>query len=220
MARVTSTTLSQPQRGLQANTTAAPSPSEYPRHYHLLAPEKIKEMLYEWVGDYPDFVRLENAQEKYGLPTAGMQGDCPYDDDVVGCKNYILTLQDFVKHPEGSDSSNRLPEVFLSGELHGNERVGPPSVMEAAQLMLLPADCEAKPRKLDVKNTDPQSQLKAAKDCRAQLQSDHGMEDLHRKWLARIVSMRRIVIVPTANALGYFRNRREEGRSDPNRDFP
>ena len=34
------------------------------------------------------------------------------------------------------------------------------------------------------------------------------------------MSTRRIVIVPTANALGYFRKVREEGRIDPNRDFP
>lgn len=200
---------------------------EYPRHYHLIPPDKIKEMLYEWVNYYPDFVRLENAQDKYGLPTAGDETDCPHDDDVTGCKNYILTIQDFTKHPEGSDSSNRLPEVFLSGELHGNERVGPTAVMEAAQLMLLAADCEAKPRHISTnghsfneKGADWQSQLKAAKDCRAQLETQQGMKTAHRKWLARIVSTRRIVIVPTANALGYYRKKREEGKSDPNRDFP
>ena len=47
-----------------------------------------------------------------------------------------------------------------------------------------------------------------------------GIDDVHRKWLARIVSTRRIVVVPTANALGYFRDQREEGTIDPNRDFP
>jgi len=30
----------------------------------------------------------------------------------------------------------------------------------------------------------------------------------------------RVVILPSANALGYYRNTREEGNVDPNRDFP
>ena len=219
-------TVRQTQEAIEA--TGTPSSSvEYPRHYHLLPPAKIKELLYEWANYYPDLVRLENAQEKYGLPTAGSAKDCPHDDDVDGCRNYILTIQDFIKHPEGSDSSNRLPEVFLSGELHGNERVGPTAVMEAAQLMLLAADCESKPRhatssqhSFNEKSSDWQAQLKAAKDCRARLEKEQGMKEIHRKWLARIVSTRRIIIVPTANALGYARNVREEGSVDPNRDFP
>ena len=48
----------------------------------------------------------------------------------------ILTIQDFELHPENSSSSNVLPEVFWSGELHGDERVGPTVVMEAAFLLL------------------------------------------------------------------------------------
>lgn len=197
--------------------------------YTLWKPHKIKEALYGWVNDYPDFVRITTSQDAYGLPTAGGASDCPYDDDVTGCKNYILTLQDYIQHPEGSDSSNALPEVFLSGELHGNERVGPTAVMEAAKLMLLAADCESKPRRPSTgqqhsfnseKSTDWASELQAAKTCRKDLKALHGMDDVHRKWLARLVATRRIVIVPTANALGYYQNRREEGRADPNRDFP
>ena len=196
-----------------------------PKQYSLWPPQQIKETLYKWQNDYPDFVRLTSAQDAYGLPTAGSSDDCPYDEDVPGCKNYILTVQDYVKHPEGSDTSQRLPEVFLSGELHGNERVGPTAVMEAATLLLAAADCDAKPRKTkghsfnSEKSSDWDAALKAAKQCRKDMEA-MGIDDVHRKWLARLVSTRRIVIVPTANALGYFQNKREEGQSDPNRDFP
>jgi hypothetical protein len=192
------------------------------RPYHLWEPKKIKDSLFEWADLYPYFARVTTSQEVYGLPTAGGAKDCPYDDDVIGCKNYILTIQDFGIHPEGSDSSNRLPEVFLSGELHGNERVGPTSVMEAATLMLEAASCEASPKvshSVIGNRTDWNEQLKAAKQCRTDLKRK-GMDDVHRKWLSRLVATRRIVIVPTANALGYFRNVREEGSTDPNRDFP
>jgi len=63
-----------------------------------------------------------------------------------GCKNWILTIEDSVAHPPGSTSWGELPEVFLSGALHGNERVGPTAVLEAAELILEAASCEALPR--------------------------------------------------------------------------
>jgi len=208
-------------------TTATATSTPTVKNYALWKPHEIKETLYKWVNYYPDLVRLTTAQSAYGLPTAGAQGDCPYDEDVQGCKNYILTIQDFVKHPEGSDSSARLPEVFLSGELHGNERVGPTAVMEAATLMLEAAACEAKPHRItstqhsfNDKSADWTAQLTAAKQCRKDIMANFGIDDVHRKWLARLVATRRIVIVPTANALGYYRSRREEGNEDPNRDFP
>ena len=203
---------------------------ETKRQYVLWKPHEIKEALYKWVDLYPNLIRLTTAQDAYDLPTAGSKSDCPYDDDVTGCKNYIFTIQDYIKHPRDSASSQRLPEVFLSGELHGNERVGPTAVMEAAQLLLAAAECDAKPRKASSqttqhsfnseKTTDWDTELKAARACRKELQQTYGIDDVHRKWLARLVATRRIVIVPTANALGYYQNKREEGHIDPNRDFP
>ncbi|CAB9498921.1 Zinc carboxypeptidase [Seminavis robusta] len=229
-ASTTTTTTTSPKQNNTdapaAVTTSAPA-VPYPQPYQLWEPKHIKDQLFEWAEYFPEFVRLTNAQDQYGLPTAGNEHDCPYDDDVPGCRNYIMTLQDYEKHPEGSDSSNRLPEVFWSGELHGNERVGPTAVMQATHLLLLAASCQAKPRHFDTsrhsfneKTADWASQKKAAKDCRLLLEKEHGMDDAHRQWLARILSTRRIVVVPTANALGYYMNLREELRNDPNRDFP
>ena len=62
-------------------------------------------------------------------------------------------------------------------------------------------------------------ELENAKKCRIELY-EKGIDDTHRQWLARLVATRRIVIVPTANALGYYRNQRTEESIDPNRDFP
>lgn len=39
-------------------------------------------------------------------------------------------------------------------------------------------------------------------------------------WLKYLVDTRSIYIMPSANALGYYTNRREENGVDPNRDFP
>jgi hypothetical protein len=109
---------------------------------------------------------------------------------------------------------------MLSGEVHGNEQVGPTAVLEAAQLMMDAAVCEASPR-VALKGSDSwEKELQNAKECREELESRFGINDNQRQWLARLITTRRIVVIPTANALGYYRKVRTEGEVDPNRDFP
>jgi hypothetical protein len=100
----------------------------------------------------------------------------------------------------------------------GNERVGPTSVMEAATLLLEAATCESRPHKSDSPHDASTigDEMADAKSCRMAL-GGKGINDKHRQWLARLVTTRRIVIVPTANALGYYQNTREEDGIDPNR---
>jgi hypothetical protein len=92
---------------------------EYPRPFVLWGSEEIHAKLLEWKAMYPSLVHLTTAQEAYGLPRSGGSNDCPFDEGGDGCLNYILTLQDFIAHPDGSESSSRLPEVFWSGCVHG-----------------------------------------------------------------------------------------------------
>lgn len=181
------------------------------KEYELFEAETFPQILAQWEEDYSDsLIQVTTSQEAYGLPAAGGNNDCPFYEEK-GCPNYFFTIQDFIAHPIGSETSNLLPEIIWSGCLHGNERVGPTSVMEASAILLEAAYCEALPR-------DP-SEIDAAKECRSDL-NNKGIDDVQRKWLARLVSTRRIVVVPTSNALGYYRNKREEGNIDPNRDFP
>jgi len=188
------------------------------RQYVLWKPEEIPDALNKWAKHYPDLVRVTTAQEAYGLPRAGDTDDCPFDDGE-GCLNYILTIQDFIRHPTDSDSSARLPEVLWSGEVHGDERVGPTSVLEAAQLLLDCASCEAIPDMALKGTAGWEKEMQNALSCRDELEK-RGIHPKQRQWLARLVSTRRIVVVPTANALGYYRVVRTEGLVDPNRDFP
>jgi hypothetical protein len=200
-------------------TGPAPAPAP-PRPYTLLSSREIRDLLLQWADDYPTLLKLTTAQEAYGLPAAGTARDCTFDSQVNGCLNYIFTLQDFVTHPEGSESSNRLPEVLLSGEVHGDERVGPTAVMETASLLLLAASCVAYPR-WEVKSNPAawENDLALAAACRQRAWTEYGVDESQLQWLARLVTTRRIVIVPTANALGYDRKVRYEGSMDPNRDF-
>jgi hypothetical protein len=129
-----------------------------------------------------------------------------------------------------------VPDVFLSGSVHGNERVGPTSLLEMSELMVEAAYCESLPRMrykptTDATDTDSDSieseatqlweaELASAQSCRQDLAKNKGVPSPYRQWLARLVATRRIVVIPTANALGYSRDEREEGSIDPNRDFP
>lgn len=176
---------------------------QYPRQYHLWSSSEIHSTIVQWGKDYPQLIRVNTSQTAFGLSSAGQASDCPFDGSDVGCLNYFGIIQDFVAHPLGSASSNLLPTVLLSGALHGDERVGPTAVMEAAKLLLQAAACQAN----------------GGSQCQLDLQNQ-GMTNKQRQWLARLVTSRRILIVPTANSLGYYRIDRNEDYVDPNRDFP
>ena len=79
----------------------------------LWKPEEISTKLLEWKQKYPNLVQVTTSQEAFGLPRSGGPGDCPHDAGADGCLHYIMTIQDFIAHPENTDSSNHLPEVFL-----------------------------------------------------------------------------------------------------------
>ena len=193
--------------------------------YKILTSEEIYNRIKVMENRYPSFLAVTTAQEEYDLPAAGDASDCTFEESGTdGCSNYILTIQDLERHPRGSASSNRLPEVFWSGEVHGDERVGPTAVIEATNLLLDAALCIAKPRpdilQYGIDSAEWQQELQRALECRKEFKDVYDIEEHEMKWLARLVSTRRIVVVPTANALGYSRIERTEDGVDPNRDFP
>jgi Zinc carboxypeptidase len=175
--------------------------------YKYLDSQAISTLINELREKYPTLVEIDTSQRLYGLPSAGTQKDCPFDSSKKGCVNWIITIYDRIKHNKetSQQSFNELPTVLLSGALHGDERVGPTTVMEVAILLLEAAQCENKI---------------FYDECREELQRKGIQDDRTRRWLARLVATRRIIIVPSANALGYYRNEREEDGIDPNRDFP
>ena len=200
--------------------------------FSILSSSEILIELQALAKTHPHLITLNSSQEVYQLPAAGNAKDCPFDREgtapiASGCKNYFVTLQDTILHPPGSLSYRSLPEVFLSGALHGDERVGPTAVVHLARFIVEAADCEAKPMKrrgpasiwTDIEQKQFEIELQQRKQCIQDLY-DKGVTDAQRKWLARLAATRRIVIVPTANALGYFRNERLELNIDANRDFP
>jgi len=200
--------------------------------YTLLDSEGLYIAMNSLVKTYPDLVTLETAQDIFDLDTPGNIADCPFETQSgtkkeAGCKMWILTIEDKIAHQaKWSRSSKRLPEVFLSGAIHGSERVGPTAVVVTASILLESAHCEALPFGVAPTAENDQTiwnkweeQITQARYCRRNLRK-RGISDADRKWLARLVTTRRIVIVPTANALGFYRTLDYENDMSPKRDFP
>ena len=167
-----------------AAATAAAAPST---HYNYLNYDQIVSSLRTLQTKYPNTATLSNAQETYQVPSPGKCGDAP-------CKQWYLTLND----------DQNLPEVFFSGAVHGNERVGPTTTVELVRFLL----------PYSTSNDQQQQQQQ-------QQQHKEGKEgQALARWLSRLINTRSITIMPTANALGYYQNVREENDVDPNRDFP
>lgn len=195
------------------------------RQYKILSSTQIAGELVNLAADYPRLATLTTAQEEFNLPYAGTNHDCMFAPNLPGCPNFILLIHDPIANPPGSYIDASLPEVFLSGALHGNERVGPTAVLETAKLLLEAAYCESLPQFVTPPDVNTEQgaewllQEQEGESCRNKL-LDGGITNLQRKWLARLVATRRIIIVPMTNALGYDRNERTEDGIDPNRDFP
>ena len=74
----------------------------------------MRKQLISLAEQFPDVVLLENAQDKLGIP---YMVDC--DTSGNKCVLDIVTLTD-----RSSPAEDKV-QVFISGELHGDERIGP-----------------------------------------------------------------------------------------------
>uniref|UniRef100_A0A7S1XVN0 Peptidase M14 domain-containing protein n=1 Tax=Phaeomonas parva TaxID=124430 RepID=A0A7S1XVN0_9STRA len=162
------------------------------RHFKNLSYPEIRERLRTLAAKYPQYATLTTAQERYGVGTAGECGDGP-------CEQFILRLSGVSEE----DQPPEMPEGFVSGEVHGNERVGPVAALEASELLVYTAACV---------------DTGAHEDCNKIV--EYGLTARERAWLHRTIHTRALYVMPMTNALGYYLNTREENGVDPNRDFP
>eukprot|EP00164_Ancoracysta_twista_P001425 GFYU01001856.1.p1 GENE.GFYU01001856.1~~GFYU01001856.1.p1 ORF type:complete len:640 (+),score=121.21 GFYU01001856.1:26-1945(+) len=93
------------------------------RQYQYLTYDDINDRFEQLNKDYPHLVEWYNLQEMYDLPSAG---DCGGKE----CVHYLARITNEKLLTEDT------PEVFLSGALHGNERLGPNTVTELASLLV------------------------------------------------------------------------------------
>jgi hypothetical protein len=84
----------------------------------------IMDVFLDLNATYPGLVDMFDAQSEFGLPSPGSCG-------VESCKHWVVRITN-----EASLPDPYRPEVFFSGALHGNERIGPNTVTELALLLV------------------------------------------------------------------------------------
>mmetsp|Transcript_62860 Transcript_62860/g.147947 ORF Transcript_62860/g.147947 Transcript_62860/m.147947 type:complete len:498 (+) Transcript_62860:346-1839(+) len=77
--------------------------------------------------DYPSLIEVYTTQSQFGLTAAGT---CFIGGQIRDCDNYVVRITNEKKLTKDT------PEVFISGALHGDERVGPTAVTEFAVLLI------------------------------------------------------------------------------------
>eukprot|EP00941_MAST-03F_sp_MAST-3F-sp1_P005892 g5892.t1 len=97
---------------------------------------EITGVIHDLERRFPDFVEVYSAQARYGVASPGMCSDL--DNKSTPCKHWIVVLHDknFNTNKSGKSGieldggESEIPDVFFSGALHGNERIGPNAMTE------------------------------------------------------------------------------------------
>lgn len=161
------------------------------RVFHDLTYEDIESASKDIDSDY---ALVKSPHDLYGLPYA-------HSKDGFQCSPSIIR----VSHLKTLGKDLKRPQILISGEIHGDERVGPPSTLHVAQLLVWSAMCEIE---------------KKVVFCKKLQDFSSSISKGQRLWLALLATRRDSFLIPTANCLGHKFRRRDDNFIDPNRDFP
>ena len=172
---------------------------------------------------YPSLVSLKNAQDDLGVSHTGECSEDLAGVEKAGCRVWYLEVG--AHRDDGA-----IPQVFFSGALHGNERVGPTTLVELVA-WLCGHYAQGTPTQhyaggggssgAEDRGDSGSGPTAAGGDAgeRGGHDAVGGNAGERSRWAQRLLETRTLVILPAANALGYHIDKREEGRVDPNRDF-
>lgn len=160
------------------------------KHYVYEEYAKVLTFIENLGKTYPDFVEVWDGLEVY--PHIADKSNWAMCGPSV-CRVLIMRVTaEKTLRPER-------PEIFFSGELHGDEKIGPQVVYELAyELARAAAATEGGPTQL--------------------LPSD-SPEQRRAKELRWMVDNRSLIMIAMSNPHGYFHTARVENGMDPNRDF-
>ncbi|KAF4318659.1 hypothetical protein BBO99_00006963 [Phytophthora kernoviae] len=91
---------------------------------------EIVDYLLELEDKYPEYAEVFSVQDKYNLPRP-KELQCTRSNKTVPCDQYVIKITNETSLPDP-----QRPELIFSGEVHGNERVGPQAVVVLAELLL------------------------------------------------------------------------------------
>ncbi|DBA01003.1 TPA: hypothetical protein N0F65_006264 [Lagenidium giganteum] len=159
-------------------------------HFKYRTYGEMEKLLLSLNETYPEVVKVFVAQDKYGLPYPP-ELQCNDGTKDAPCKQYVVHVTNHSTLPDPAR-----PEVFISGALHGDERVGPATTMELIVLLAEYATAYA----------NGSASLDASTAAT-------------KRWIHGLVNTRSVFLTPMTNAWGYAHHDREENGVDPNRDY-
>ena len=185
--------------------------------YRDMSYDEMVDSVVSLAATVPEYVRVFSGNKAYGvLPASGSCGE-----KYVACEQWVVVLTDFATYElrdagresgEGledlessSSSSSSRAEFFLSGALHGDERVGPLATLATLRMLAFGAAKETRGTFPDLAT---EGERKALSD------------PLRSRWMHSLVKNRVVYAMPATNAVGFAKRTRAENRMDPNRDFP
>jgi hypothetical protein len=87
--------------------------------------DSISSRLYSLQQQFPSFIHISTAHSLFSLPQVGLCGQLQ-----IPCDIFIVEIANF------SSLSIDTPQVYFSGEIHGDERVGPTTLIELATILV------------------------------------------------------------------------------------
>ena len=177
---------------------------------------------------HPRFVRVFLASDAYrGQYGAGVAGTC--GSKHRSCEHVVVVVSDFGSLPAAArgagtaagergggaaprSNASARAEVFLSGALHGDERVGPLSTFAFLRLLAVGASCAADGV------SDPERCAAAGPGERASLGAG-AVGAARLRWLGLLARKRVLYAMPMTNPWGFAHASRSEVKVDTNRDF-
>lgn len=154
--------------------------------------DEMVEQVLGLARDAPEYARVFSGNAEFRVEPA--KGSC--GTVHASCETWIVVV--------GTQHATNSPEVFLSGALHGDERVGPLATLATARLLALGSQCHDDETKCSLLTDDERASLTPER----------------LRWLNRLTQSRVVYAAPATNALGYSKSTRTENGVDPNRDFP
>lgn len=104
------------------------------RKFYPYSYDEIADKLLSYESNYPNIFELQRGSDKYNIkfPTdKGHSVECSQKHPQ--CEFYITITTNF----ESWKSNLDRPQLFFSGALHGNERVGPTTLVETIDYLLV-----------------------------------------------------------------------------------
>ncbi|KAI0561519.1 Zinc carboxypeptidase [Gracilaria domingensis] len=108
--------------------------SSYAERFKYLSYNELHERLVNLADKYPALIRLYSAQDRFSLPHVGNCTDRRSENSANEelCTIWVVELSNFETLPNDPER----PEMLISGEVHGDEVIGPHVTLAFLQYMV------------------------------------------------------------------------------------